>query len=316
MLGLLRKLGLELARQLAPVAAGHLLELRLQVAKVLAAILFAIALTIGTTTLSQLRLVIRLIRWLIRLRLSRWRGERSRLIRRVRQLASRFPQTLSQFCERRTGSLSLFRSFLTRFAGRPRLRVRHRLTVLAGRVGLSFSRLIQALGRAGNFFTDTARDRRWRRPILLSRGLSLLRRLLQILGRLLGGLSRLARVTLLRRLLRGLHFLLTVRRLFSGLLRSFGRLRQVERLLAELVLRLGQLLTELSGSVIQFLLTLLLRGIGGSRLLAELLHLLRDLLLFLREVFRLLREFWVRTRVVLQLLGQLLSGLSGLLSGL
>ena len=124
------------------------------------------------------------------------------------------------------------------------------------------------------------------------------------------------RVALLSRLLRGLHLLLTVRRLFSRLLRSFGRLRQVERLLAKLVLRLGQLLTELSGSVIQFLLTLLLRGIGGSRLLAELLHLLRDLLLLLRKVFGLLREFWIRARVVLQLPRQLLSGLSGLLSGL
>ena len=110
--------------------------------------------------------------------------------------------------------------------------------------------------------------------------------------------------------------MLTVRRLFSGLLRPCGRLRQVERLLTELVLRLGQLLTELSGSVIQFLLTLLLSGTGGPRLLAELLHLLRDLLLFLREVFGLLREFGIGALVVLQLLGQLLSGLSGLLSGL
>ena len=102
----------------------------------------------------------------------------------------------------------------------------------------------------------------------------------------------------------------------TRLLRSFGRLRQVERLLAELVLRLGQLLTELSGSVIQFLLTLLLRGTSGTRLLAELFHLLRDLLLLLRKVFRLLCEFGIRARVVLQLPSQLLSGLSGLLSGL
>jgi hypothetical protein len=62
------------------------------------------------------------------------------------------------------------------------------------------------------------------------------------------------------------------------------------------------------------LLTLLLRGIGGSRLLAELFHLLCDLLLLLRKLFGLLREFGVRARVVLQLIGQLLSGLRGLLT--
>ena len=146
--------------------------------------------------------------------------------------------------------------------------------------------------------------------------MGLLSRLLQILRRLLGRLSGLIRIALLRRLLSGRHFLLTVRRLLPRLLRAFGGLRQVERLLAELVLRLGQLLAELSGSVVQFLLTLLLRGIGGSRLLTELFHLLCDLLLFLRKVFGLLREFRIRTRVVLQLIGQLLSGLRGLLSGL
>ena len=144
----------------------------------------------------------------------------------------------------------------------------------------------------------------------------MLSRLLQILRRLFGRLSGLIGVALLRRLLRGLHFLLTVRRLLPRLLRAFGGLRQVERLLAELVLRLGQLLAELSGSVVQLLLTLLLRSIRGSRLLAELFHLLCDLLLFLRKVFGLLREFRIRARVVLQLIGQLLSGLRGLLSGL
>lgn len=155
-----------------------------------------------------------------------------------------------------------------------------------------------------------------RRPILVSGGLRLLGRLLQILGRLLGRLNSLIGVALLRRLLRGVHLLLTVCRLLTGLLSPFGGLRLVERLLAELVLRLGQLLAELSGGVVQFLLTLLLRGIGGSRLLTELFHLPRDLLLFLREVFGLLREFGVRARVVLQLIGQLLSGLRGLLSRL
>ena len=104
MLSLLRQFGLELARQLTPIAAGHLLDLGRQVVEVLSAILFQTALTIGTTTLSQLRIVIGFIRWLIRLRLSRRRW--SRLVRRVRQRASRFSQLLGQLCKRRTRSLS------------------------------------------------------------------------------------------------------------------------------------------------------------------------------------------------------------------
>ena len=181
---------------------------------------------------------------------------------------------------------------------------------------LRLSRLPQTLGGFGNFFADAARNRRLRRLILFSGGLSFLRRLLQIVRGLLGGLSGFVRVPFLRRLLSGLHVLLTVRRLLSRLLRSLGRLRLIQRLLTELVLRLGQLLTEFSGGLVQFLLTLLLRGIRGSRLLAELFHLLRDALLFLREVFGLLCEFRIRARVVLQLIGQLLSSLRSLLSGL
>ena len=74
------------------------------------------------------------------------------------------------------------------------------------------------------------------------------------------------------------------------------------------------MLAEFTGRLVQLLLTLLLRGAGGSRLFAELLHLFRILLLLLSKLTRLLREFRIRTRIVLQLLGQLLSGLSGLLS--
>ena len=121
-------------------------------------------------------------------------------------------------------------------------------------------------------------------------------------------------VALLRRLFRSLHFLLTVRGLFACLFGSVRLLRHVERFLSKPILRLRQLLSELLGGVVQFLLTLLLRGVGRGRVLALLLHLLRDLLLLLREVAGLLRETGIRARVVLQLIGQLLSRLSGLLS--
>ena len=161
---------------------------------------------------------------------------------------------------------------------------------------------------------NTARDRRLRRLVPFGRSLSLLRRLLQILRGLLGRLSGLIGVALFRRLLRGVHFLLTVRRLLTGLLRTLGGLRLIQRLLTEFALRLRQLLAEFTGGLVQFLLTLLLRGAGGSRLFAELLHLFRILLLLLSKLTRLLREFRIRARIVLQLLGQLLSGLSGLLS--
>lgn len=198
----------------------------------------------------------------------------------------------------------------------------HRLTVLRRilrrLIGLllSLSRLTQTLGGLGDFFTDAAWDRGLRRPIPFSGGLSLLSRLLQVLGSLLGRLSGLVRVALLRLLLSGLHVLLTVRRLLTGLSRSLGGLLLIERLLSEPLLRFGQLLPQLLRGVVQFLLTLLLRGVRSLRLLTELFHLLRDRLLPLGQFVRLLREFGVRTRVVLQLFGELLSGFGRLLATL
>jgi hypothetical protein len=54
------------------------------------------------------------------------------------------------------------------------------------RLLLSLRCLAQTFGGFGDFFTDSARDRRLRRPIAFNGGLSLLRRLLQVLGGLLG----------------------------------------------------------------------------------------------------------------------------------
>lgn len=179
---------------------------------------------------------------------------------------------------------------------------------------MSLSRLTQSLGGIGYFLADAARDRRLRRLVPFGSGLSLLSGLLQILRGLLGRLSGLVGIALLRRLLRGIHFLLTVRCLLTGLLRSLGGLRLVQRMLTEFALRLRQLLAEFTSGLVQLLLTLLLSGAGGSRLLTELFHLLCGLLLLLRELTGLLREFRIRARVVLQLIGQLLRGLSGLLS--
>ncbi|TXT39094.1 MAG: hypothetical protein FD138_182, partial [Planctomycetota bacterium] len=85
-------------------------------------------------------------------------------------------------------------------------------------------------------------------------------------------------------------------------------------MLTEPALRFGQLLSELLRGVVQLLLTLLLRGVRGTRLLTELLHLLRDRLLSLGQFVRLLREFGIRSRVVLQLLGELLGRLGCLLT--
>jgi hypothetical protein len=109
----------------------------------------------------------------------------------------------------------------------------------------------------------------------------------------------LVRVALLRLLLRGLHVLLTVRRLLSGLSRTLGGLLLIERLLTEALLRFGQLLPQLLRGVVQFLLTLLLRGIRGLWTLTELFHLLRGRLLLSRQLGRSLREFRICTRVIL-----------------
>lgn len=133
-------------------------------------------------------------------------------------------------------------AWLSRFAWFSRLLTGHRLTVLRSRLSrlirllLSLSRLTQTLGRISDFLTDTARDRRLRRPVAFSGGLCLLSRLLQILSGLLGGLCGLIGVALLRLLLSGLHVLLTVRRLLSSLPRSFGSLLLIERLLTKTLL--------------------------------------------------------------------------------
>lgn len=123
-----------------------------------------------------------------------------------------------------------------------RLIAGHRLTVLSRGLSrligllLSLSRLTQTLSGIGHFFADAARDRRLRRPVAFGGGLSLLSRLLQVLDGLLSRLSRLVRVALLSLLLRGLHVLLAVRRLLTGLPRSLGGLLLIERLLSETLL--------------------------------------------------------------------------------
>ena len=96
-------------------------------------------------------------------------------------------------------------------------------------------------------FTDAARHGRLRRGLLLSGGLSILGRLLQRLCGLFGGLSRVAGIALLSRLTGGLHVLLAESGLLTSSFRSVCRLLQVERLLAEPVLGLRQLLPQLAG---------------------------------------------------------------------
>ena len=117
-------------------------------------------------------------------------------------------------------------------------------------------------------------------------------------------------------LLRRLHRLLSLAGLLSRLFGSAGSFLLIERLLAEPFLSLIQFLAELLRGVVQFLLALLLRGGCGSRLLSQLLHLLRDLLLSLRKLRGLLAKLWIRGRVLRQLIGQLLSRLSGTFSRL
>lgn len=144
----------------------------------------------------------------------------------------------------------------------------------------------------------------------------MLSRLLQRLGGLLRFFSRLAGVGLFGVLFRRLHRLLSVTGLLSRLFGLAGGLLLIERLLAEPFLGLIQLLAELFRGVVQFLLALLLCGGGGSRLLSQLLHLLRGLLLSLREFRGLVAKLWTRGRVLRQLIGQLLSRLSGTFSRL
>lgn len=108
MLGLLRQFGLELARQLPPVAAGHVLELRRQVAEVLATILLQVALTAAASTgLSDLVAAVRIVDWLARLRPSSLRRQWSRLIRRIRQRTSRRSQLSSGLDLRSIRSLTV-----------------------------------------------------------------------------------------------------------------------------------------------------------------------------------------------------------------
>lgn len=208
--------------------------------------------------------------------------------------------------------LSALTGLLSRLAGLSRLITGHRLTVLcrglSGLIGflLSLRRLTQTLGRLGNFLADSARDWRLWRPIPFCRRLSLLSRLLQVLRSLLGRLSGLIGIPLLYLLLSRLHVLLTTLSLFARTPSTLGGLLLIERLLTKSLLRFGQLLTQLLRGVVQLLLTLLLSGVHGLRLLAELFHLLRGGLLPLGQLVRLLSKFRVRARVVLQLLGKLL----------